>query len=75
LRLDESQAAVLEQLTRAIVNKIMHAPISRLRDETDREAGLIRLEEARSLFGLDDESTRTEARTRTETEGEEGPNS
>jgi hypothetical protein len=38
------------------VNKIMHAPISRLRDETDREAGLIRLEEARSLFALDETS-------------------
>jgi glutamyl-tRNA reductase len=44
---------MLEQLTRSIVNKIMHAPISRLRDETDREAGLIRLEEARALFALD----------------------
>jgi hypothetical protein len=32
----------------------MHAPISRLRDETDREAGLVRLEEARVLFGLDE---------------------
>jgi hypothetical protein len=32
----------------------MHAPISSLRDETDREAGLIRLEEARSLFALDE---------------------
>ena len=31
----------------------MHEPISRLREETDREAGLIRLEEARVLFGLD----------------------
>ena len=28
--------------------------ISRLRDETDREIGLARLEEARSLFALDD---------------------
>jgi glutamyl-tRNA reductase len=54
LRLDASQAMILEQLTRGIVNKIMHAPISRLRDETDREVGLARLEEARSLFGLDD---------------------
>ena len=53
LRLDDGQHDVLEQLTRSIVNKIMHAPISRLRDETDREAGLIRLEEARALFALD----------------------
>ena len=40
-------------MTRSIVNKLLHAPISRLRDETDREVGLIRLEEARVLFGLD----------------------
>lgn len=53
LRLDDGQHETLEQLTRSIVNKIMHAPISRLRDETDREAGLIRLEEARALFALD----------------------
>lgn len=53
LGLTESQLETLEQLTNSIVNKLMHEPISRLRDETDREAGLVRLEEARSLFGLD----------------------
>jgi glutamyl-tRNA reductase len=53
LRLEGGQNEVLEQLTRSIVNKLMHSPIARLRDETDREAGLIRLEEARRLFGLD----------------------
>ena len=54
LGLDASQNEAVEKLTRGIVNKIMHAPISRLRDETDREVGLARLEEARSLFALDD---------------------
>ena len=54
LRLDPGQQDALEQLTRSIVNKLMHAPISRLRDEKDREAGLVRLEEARTLFALDD---------------------
>jgi glutamyl-tRNA reductase len=54
LGLDEVQLDALEHLTRNIVNKLMHAPISRLRDLTDREAGLVRLEEARSLFALDD---------------------
>ncbi len=54
LGLDESRRDLLEQLTRGIVNKLLHAPISRLRDETDREAGLVRLEEARVLFGLDE---------------------
>lgn len=52
--LDPNQHEALEKLTRGIVNKIMHAPISRLRDETDREMGLARLEEARNLFALDD---------------------
>ena len=59
LRLDDTQAETLEQLTRSIINKIMHAPISRLRDETDREAGLIRLEEARALLALDEPSDET----------------
>ncbi len=54
LRLDPSQQETLEQLTRSIINKLMHAPISRLRDESDREAGLVSLEEARTLFALDD---------------------
>lgn len=53
LGLTGSQVETLEQLTNSIVNKLMHEPISRLRDETDREAGLVRLEEARVLFGLD----------------------
>ena len=53
LGLDGPQVDTLEQLTRSIVNKLMHSPISRLRDENDREAGLVRLEEARVLFGLD----------------------
>ena len=53
LGLTNAQADTLEQLTNSIVNKLMHEPISRLRDETDREAGLVRLEEARALFGLD----------------------
>jgi glutamyl-tRNA reductase len=61
LRLDAAQADTLEQLTRGIVNKLMHAPISRLRDEADREVGLARLEEARTLFGLDDHES-SEAR-------------
>ena len=56
LGLDAQQRDGVEQLTRSIVNKLMHAPISRLRDETDRAAGLVRLEEARTLFGLDETS-------------------
>jgi len=63
LRLEGAQVDTLEQLTRSIVNKLMHSPISRLRDETDREAGLIRLEEARALFGLDETTDASEDET------------
>ena len=45
----------LDQLTRAIVNKILHEPVSRLRSETEREEGMAYLEAARALFGLDDD--------------------
>lgn len=54
LGLDDAQLVGVEHLTRSIVNKLLHAPISRLRDQADREAGLVRLEEARTLFALDD---------------------
>ncbi len=54
LGLDETQRAGVEALTRAIVNKLLHAPISRLREGAEREEGLARLEAARALFALDD---------------------
>ncbi|MCB9726770.1 MAG: glutamyl-tRNA reductase [Spirochaetaceae bacterium] len=54
LQLPPEQTEAVEQLTRGIVRKLLHAPISKLRAETDRETGLARLEEARTLFGLDD---------------------
>ena len=60
LGLSAGQVETLEQLTNSIVNKLMHQPISRLRDETDREAGLMRLEEARALFGLDGDDPESE---------------
>jgi glutamyl-tRNA reductase len=46
----------VEALTRSIVNKILHAPLSRLRREAESEEGIAYLETARVLFGLDDES-------------------
>jgi glutamyl-tRNA reductase len=54
LNLSEQQREGVESLTRAIVNKILHPPLARLRAQTDREEGLAMLEEARALFGLDD---------------------
>jgi glutamyl-tRNA reductase len=55
LELNDSQRQGVDALTRAIVNKILHAPVSRLRKEDDREEALVYLEAARALFGLDDE--------------------
>jgi glutamyl-tRNA reductase len=54
LTLDESSREGIEQLTRAIVNKLLHAPLSRLRREAGREEGMAYLEAARVLFALDD---------------------
>jgi glutamyl-tRNA reductase len=56
LELDEPQREGIEHLTRAIVNKLLHAPISRLRDAAERDDGLAHLEAARALFALDDGS-------------------
>jgi glutamyl-tRNA reductase len=56
LSLDDGQLEGVETLARSIVNKILHAPLSRLRAETGREEGLAVLEAARELFALDDTS-------------------
>jgi glutamyl-tRNA reductase len=53
LALGERERDAVEQATRAIVNKLLHAPLAKLRAEQDREAGLAQLEAARALFGLD----------------------
>ncbi len=55
LSLGDSERERVEALTRSIVNKILHAPLSRLRREAEREEGMVYLETARVLFGLDDE--------------------
>jgi glutamyl-tRNA reductase len=44
----------LEALTRSLVNKLLHAPVARLRAQEDREQGLATLEAARVLFALDE---------------------
>jgi glutamyl-tRNA reductase len=54
LELSDEQRNGVEALTRAIVNKILHAPVSRLRAGGDEEEGLAYLEAARVLFALDD---------------------
>ena len=64
LRLDEQQREGVETLTRAIVNKILHPPLARLRAESDREEGIAMLEAARSLFGLDENLDEGDGSTR-----------
>ncbi len=54
LGLSDEQRDGVDALTRTIVNKLLHPPVSRLRDQSDREQGLAALEAARVLFGLDD---------------------
>ncbi|MEB2345868.1 MAG: glutamyl-tRNA reductase [Deltaproteobacteria bacterium] len=53
---DEEARRAVEALTRAIVNKVLHAPVSRLRAQAEREEGLAYLQAARVLFALDDPS-------------------
>ncbi len=55
LPLEEAQRVAVDALTRSIVNKILHAPVSRLRDVAESEEGVAYLEAARWLFALDDE--------------------
>ena len=55
LGLDEDQREGVDALTRAVVNKILHHPLARLRAQSDREEGIAMLEAARSLFGLDED--------------------
>ncbi|MBW2577259.1 MAG: NAD(P)-binding domain-containing protein [Deltaproteobacteria bacterium] len=56
LELGDKEQSAVDALTKAIVNKIMHAPVSRLKQEAEREGGMAYLETARVLFALDDES-------------------
>jgi glutamyl-tRNA reductase len=53
LALDDRARDAVDALTRAIVNKILHAPLSRLREEAEREEGIAHLETTRLLFALD----------------------
>ncbi len=52
--LSQEQRKGVDALTRAIINKILHSPLARLRALDEHEEGLAVLKEARALFGLDD---------------------
>ena len=56
MNLSDADRENIDGLTRSIVNKLLHPPLSRLKAQTDREEGLAVLEEARALFALDDAS-------------------
>lgn len=56
LDLDEATRESVEAMTRSLVNKILHEPLTRLRGQAEREEGMAYLEVARMLFGLDDAS-------------------
>ena len=51
--LTPAERAALDALTNAIVNKILHAPITRLKRQ-DRRAEALYVEAARRLFDLED---------------------
>jgi glutamyl-tRNA reductase len=55
IELDDGQRAAVDALTKSIVNKILHAPVSRLKSEAESEGGMAYLEVARVLFDLDQE--------------------
>jgi glutamyl-tRNA reductase len=64
IALDDAGRDAVDALTRAIVNKILHAPLARLREEAEREEGIAHLETTRLLFGLDDVDAAAEPRAR-----------
>jgi glutamyl-tRNA reductase len=61
LPLSEAERAAVDALTRSLVNKILHEPVSRLRREAEREEGIVYLETARVLFGLDEAAASDDA--------------
>jgi glutamyl-tRNA reductase len=60
--LPPADRAVVEQLSRALMNKFLHGPTVRLRAAAANGRGLGIVDAVRYLFGLDDAS-RTESRS------------
>lgn len=56
-RLDEASYRELEKVTQRIVNKILHTPTVRMKDQAAKGEGASVIQHVRHLFGLDD-STR-----------------
>jgi glutamyl-tRNA reductase len=57
--LPPEQREAVAALTRGLLNKILHAPIARLRRESTREDQLRAIEAARELFALDEAGRET----------------
>ena len=56
-RLSADQRQAVEQVTRSLLNKLLHRPTVLLRESTAQgEVGMRRIEIVRELFGLDAES-------------------
>jgi glutamyl-tRNA reductase len=56
LQLGDGEREAVEHLTRSIVNKLLHEPVTQLRRAAEREDGVAMLEVARVLFDLDAET-------------------
>ena len=56
LRLGDGEREAVLHLTRAIVSKLLHEPVTQLRRAAEREDGVATLEVARVLFDLDAET-------------------
>jgi glutamyl-tRNA reductase len=49
----ERERAALEDMTLAIINKILHAPITRLKQQNEDQDDLLYTETLKKLFDLD----------------------
>ncbi len=54
--LGEKERQALDAMTRAIINKLIHRPIARIKEHGGKEGSAAYLEMARELFGLNGES-------------------
>ncbi len=53
--LNDKEKKILEAMTKSIVNKILHGPVSRLKKDADKIEGDTYIDTTRKLFDLDDD--------------------
>jgi len=56
-RLDEKSLKELDRISQRIVNKILHIPMVRMKDQAAKGEGASMIEHVRHLFGLDDKAS------------------